>query len=459
MNFGYAKAWVCAEINKLKYLYYFSVSLSLHLKPFMTTKRCLIFCIVLFLQLYTVAQMADTSKIRQLQREAEKSFLPQQLMNRLAMHGTPVSPALLLQPAAAKALLQKIPAQANDEKRVTGNIHPPAARPAGLCKDTSYTRLLGVTHAQLYIQSVTQTSDYGFLLTALMIDTTRLPNPSWRTFGLLIRMDEGGNILWLKQFEDLTPGLFNLYWLDNAFELPNKDVICTGLFSTDNVAAHYTTHVYRLSSQGTLLWKTRLENNVSIYNSGAGTFTYYVKSAAEGFNGDVILCGSSNSNLGSGHMETVVRLDKQGKLVWDANYKNYGTDGSYRPGAEGIKAFIKNGQIILVGLSHGSTYEFDPPAVHVSVLDYATGNEVSKRFFRPDYPGNPYTEQFYKSFVFYTNKCTLLANGHLIIHGKLFSDFISQLPVIHHFGVIELDESFNLVNAYTISSEIGRAHV
>lgn len=325
-----------------------------------------------------------------------------------------------------------------------------SGRVNNLCEDTSYARLMGVYNGWLYIQSVTQTIDGGMLIPALMYDSTLLPHPFWKTYGLLIKLDGDGNVIWIKQFDDLTQSDVSEFIMTRAFELPNHDIICAGLLSNNGSSDVYKTLIYRLTANGDITWKNNIESTIEIFNSPKGTFTFRPESAVDGLNGDVILCGSTNSNLSNGKIETVIRLDSRGQLVWDANYGNHGVNGSYLFGSEGITAFMQNGQIVLVGLSHGTNYPQTAPAVNFLTLDYNNGNELNRRFFRPDYSDD--LEEFYKSFTFYANKCTRLSNGHILFYGKLFSDFVKATPVIDHFGVIEFDTAFNLVNSYTISS-------
>ncbi|MEO6819462.1 MAG: gliding motility-associated C-terminal domain-containing protein, partial [Ginsengibacter sp.] len=285
-----------------------------------------------------------------------------------------------------------------------------------------------------------------------MNDTTLLPNPYSRTFGLLIKITENGDIKWIRQFDDPAPGRVSNYNLTRSFELANHDIICTGIINIDGNSSVYKTAVYRLTPDGEVLWHSIMQSEIGIFNSPPGTFTFDVQSAIEGLNGDVILAGSSNSNLSSGHIETVVRLNSQGIRVWDANYGNHGLDGSYLFGAEGVSIFMENSQLLLVGLSHGTNNPQTAPAVNFLTLDYKSGDLLEKRFYKTSYPDPG--EDFSKSFTFYYNDCIRLANGHFLFYGKLFSDFSGSSNIKHHYGVIEFDKSYNLLKAYTISSSV-----
>lgn len=351
---------------------------------------------------------------------------------------------MLLKPGSLSQVIK--PDSLNPYADVPNTNRPPgSSRPNAPCEDTSYRRLIGIHNGYLFIQSVTQAMDGGLFLSVLMHDTTLAPNPWWKSYGLLVKLDVSGDVTWIKQFEDLTPANYSFFNVLKVFELPNRDIICAGFVNNDASSNIYRTMIFRLSPEGNIIWRNCLQSGLSIFNSPAGTFTFWVESAADGLNGDVILCGTSNSNLSSGKIETVVRLDNLGKIVWDANYGNHGVDGSYLFGSEGISAFVQNGQIILVGLSHGTNYPETAPAVNFLTLNYNNGSVLARRFFRPG-------TNFEKWFTYWGNKFTRLDNGHYLFHGKLFSDLVHTSAVKDHFGVIEFDASFNLVDAYTISS-------
>ena len=376
------------------------------------------------------------------------ALLPQ--INNPLPPGFTMPAGILQQPALLKQYLQKrlIPKKAS----ALPLNKPGAARQQDvLCKDTSYSRLLGITNGRLYPQTVTQSADGGMLITAVMFDSTLLPNPYGISYGLLIKVNEAGNILWVKQFENTIHGQYSLLYMTRAFELANHDIICFGALDTTG-SDKLPLIIYRLNSTGNIIWQRSYKSGIGLFNSPAGTFAISIESAVDGLNGDIILCGNSTSSYSSGHIETVIRLNSLGQLVWDANYGNHGIDGSYRWGAEGITAFLQNGQIILVGLSHGSSNPQTAPAVNFYTLDYANGNVVKMRYFKPDY--TDVQEEFEKSYTYYYNRCTQLSNGHLLVYGKLFSDYLNNAVIKDHFGVMEFDASFNLVGSYTISSPI-----
>ena len=362
-------------------------------------------------------------------------------------------PSILLSAPFASSESEKSivlqPARKNFNRYMNNNTNSKVF--SGICVDSSFRRLLGIYNGTVYPRSVTHTYDGGLLVTVEMYDSTK-KNWSWQSSGLLLKLDENGNLIWLKQFAETNPGTFSIFSFTNTFELSNHDIICTGYYSTNGSSSVYSTVVYRLSPSGNIIWKNNLKNTIGIFNSVSGTFTYSVTNAIDGLSGDVILCGTSYSGLSSGDIETVVRLNSLGQRVWDANYGNHGFDGSYLFGAEGVSAFIKNGQIILVGISHGTNNPQTPPAVNFLTLDYANGNLLAKRFFKPQYSNK--LEEFGKSFTYFSSRCIHLSNGNYLFYGRPFSEFINISSVKDHIAVVEFDPAFNLINSYTISSSL-----
>lgn len=321
-------------------------------------------------------------------------------------------------------------------------------RPGGGCEDSSFVKLIGLKNAVLYVQTVTTTADDGVLVSFHMWDSTKnMPQPSWIAHGILARLDARGEVVWVKQFDDLTVSAFNLMYITGVIELPNGDIICSANWNTTGSSSLYNTLIYRLDANGNEIWRNTLRSDMEIANSGLGTFTFDVLSAAEGLNGDLIVCGTTTTNLNLVKIETIARLNSQGKLVWDANYvSNVGA------GAEGVSVMVQNGEVILIGLCHGSSASLTPAAINVSRLKYSDGTPTGNRFFRPSYP-DQYIG-FYKGFTAWYSKWHPLSNGHYIFTGRLFSDFAGPYPVKDHFGVVEFDAQFNLVKAYTISSTL-----
>ena len=316
-------------------------------------------------------------------------------------------------------------------------------RSNNLCIDTSFARLLYTYASWIYVQNVIPMADGGILIAGLMYNTTK-PDFTRRSYALLIKTDDLGNVVWIKQFDNADAVTFSTFLMYNAFELSNKDIICVGTIDTTSSGSSSNTIIYRLDKNGNIIWQNGLHTSLV---SSYPTIPIDIRSVAEGLNGDLILCGTTDSYNGSEKIETIIRLNNLGNIVWDANYAN---NGPYLFGAEGIAIYVQNGQVVEVGLSHGTGNPITPAAINFLTLDYNTGKLLKKRFFRPDY--NDKNEEFRKNFSYYENHCTRLSNGNLVVYGKLFSDYINETPIIDHFGVVEFDAAFDLIKAYTISS-------
>ncbi|HEY8659716.1 MAG TPA: gliding motility-associated C-terminal domain-containing protein [Hanamia sp.] len=387
--------------------------------------------------------------IREVQLKASqyKTFnIPSRHIKNIPPPGDRLSVAQLLTPDSIKNYINRETGKISKAQIL--NVQP-IKRTQGnnLCIDTSFIRLLGIYNSWIFVEKVVPLADGSVLIPALIYDTSNLPNFTWHSYALLLKIDEMGNLVWIKQFDTTSPITFSLFAMYDAFELSNKDIICVAGIDTTSGLSSSNTIIYHLTKDGNIIWQTGLHSTITDFLPG--NFHIIISNATEGLNGDLILCGTSNTSNSSGNFETIIRLNSAGNIVWDANY---GNDGSYKFGAEGISVYIQNGQIAEVGISHGAGYPTTSAAINFLTLDYNTGNLIAKRFFRPDYIDK--NEEFYKNFTYYENHCTRLSNGHYIISGKLISDFLSTTPVIDHFGIIEFDASFNLVNAYTISSAL-----
>lgn len=320
------------------------------------------------------------------------------------------------------------------------------SKTGSLCQDSSFVRELSTYASYIYINTVEPTADGGFLMPGVIYDTTRKPVFSWRSFGLLIKIDEDGNVLWIKEFDNTDPVTFSGLSMYDAFELTNNDIICVGSIDTTSSSNSYSAIVYRLDKNGNVIWQTGLSSG--LFNTYPAT-SIIIRSVAEGLNGDLIFCGTIDGEISAGKYEMIIRMDNGGNLVWDANYGNY---GDYLLGAEGISAYVINGNIVEVGISHGTDYPQISPAINILTLDYNTGNIISKRFFRASYTDK--AEEFRKGFTYFTNNCIHLSNGNYIVDAQLYSDFMNVTPEIDHYGIVEFDPNFNLINAYTISSDV-----
>lgn len=391
---------------------------------------------------------ARKKAIREIQIKAGSPFFNPPTAGRVNRTPTPnrLPVTELLNPDSLKNYLYRQSGNTPPLKKLNRQLSD-TSKTGSLCPDSSFVRDLSVYGGQINITAVIPTADDAFLIPALMYDTTRGPYYTWRSFGLLLKVDGNGKVLWIKEFDNADTNTFSTFLMYNAFELSNKDIICVGSIDTTSGLSAFNTIVYRLDKDGNIIWQTGL--HTSVVNSYP-TISINIRSVAEGLNGDLILCGTTDSYTSSpGKHETIIRMDSGGNVIWDANY---GNDGPYLFGAEGLAAYVINGQITTVGITHGTNNPQTAPAINILTLDYNTGNLISKRFFRPSYPDQ--MEEFRKSFTYYSNNCTQLSNGNFVVYGQLFSDFMSQTSVIDHFGIVEFDPNFNLVKSYTISSAL-----
>nr|MDQ6903605.1 hypothetical protein [Bacteroidota bacterium] len=274
------------------------------------------------------------------------------------------------------------------------------------CRDTSFVRLLHTSGSWIYVQKMVPTADDGTLILGLIYDTTKA-NFIASGYALIIKADNMGNVSWIKEFDDPTPGTFFTFFMFNAFELSNKDIICVGSIDTTAILNNSNTIIYRLTGNGNIIWQKGLHTTlVNTYPQ----ISININSLAEGLNGDLFLCGTTESNGNTELAETIIRLDKSGNLIWDANYGNaFGNN----EGAEGLGIYFQNGELLEVGISHGNDNGLIPAAINFLTLDYNTGNILKKRFYRPSYVDK--NVELNKTFTYYYNQCTRLSNGHFLV--------------------------------------------
>jgi hypothetical protein len=173
-----------------------------------------------------------------------------------------ISASLLLKPGSQQAIK---PGAANQQLGTTKAKRPSGGlKPTATCKDTSYRRLIGVHNAYVFIQSVTQSLDGGIFLSAMMNDSSLLPNPLSKSYGLLIKLDKDGNVDWLKQFDDLTTTNYSFLSIMKAFELPNHDIICAAFLNNDANTNAYRTMIFRLGPTGNIIWRNCLQSNIIV---------------------------------------------------------------------------------------------------------------------------------------------------------------------------------------------------
>lgn len=315
---------------------------------------------------------------------------------------------------------------------------------SNICFDSSFTKLLGITNNTAYVQRMIHTSDDGILIGGSTYDTTTGLHSSWRTNGYLLKADNMGNKEWVKEIYDAAPDTPSLLTINKVFELSTKEIIVVGSIDTGFNDNHLANYVMKLSSSGNLIWYKCFYSKLITNVNG-----WYVslENLTEGLNGDLILCGTTYSRISGYRYETVVKLNSQGDLIWDRNFWS----SKYSIGAEGINVFMQNGNILETGITYGDGY-YNQSAVNFFTIDYNTGAVLQKKYLGADYEDQ--TRRFNKSFTAFYNNCTRIeSNGHFIVSGDLFSNVATLKDTIDYFGIIDLDSSLNITDAYTISAE------
>ena len=317
------------------------------------------------------------------------------------------------------------------------------------CFDSSFTKLFSITGNDVGFTKITHTSDDGAILSGGTFDTSVL-HPSWQTNGYVMKTDNQGKIVWVKGFTDgnKQDTVYTIYVL-KTYELSNHDIIAVAYLNAGLIEQHSATVLLRLGADGTLRWykcyNTNLTENTP-YNS------FDIENITEGLNGDFILCGTTYAaNNDYLRYQTIVRIDKNGNIIWDDNFLSY----TYNFGGEGINVFIQDGQVVECGTVYGDGADYTS-GINFLRMDYNTGNVLDKKFFLPDYTGSLNVLQ--KSFTaFYSSCVRITSNGHYLVSGNLFSAITNNSDTIDYFGIIDFDSSLNITDSYTISA--GRTNV
>jgi gliding motility-associated-like protein len=420
------------------------------MKPFFTTILWLCFFNLSFCQqqnfdINYLTSSQSTDSLRKYYDKLNSILANQQLTYSTSNGINNYQPDVTSFPKILKAeLLSKKLKTLINKNTSKGNLPLYFQNKVNLCSDTSYSRLINFQNSTIYISAVTSTSDGNILVPAVLFDSSTVPNQFWKGFAVLFKLNESGDIVWVKKFEDLTVSKITNFSMQRAYELPNQDIICTATLDTGGVSKP-NAMIYRLNSNGNLIWKSGLKSNLIDPSTPNAKYCFYANSAIEGLNGDVVLCGTSSNNGSGNNIATVIRFNNIGQKVWDANYGNYLEFGR---GVYGTNVTLRNSQILLTSLSLSSG---SLPSIGISKLDYSTGNTIDKRFFTTNY-ADPW-ENLYKSFSTLDTKSRVLSNNHILFFGKLNSNLQNLPATKSHFGIVEFDTSFNIVNKYIISSD------
>jgi gliding motility-associated-like protein len=313
------------------------------------------------------------------------------------------------------------------------------------CKDTSFEKLIGLTNFSMYMNSIYHTKDDGVMMIGGLYDLT-VPGGSSHYSGFILKTDNDGNVLWVKIFNETSNAILSSIYLQTVTETGNGDIVVAGQMDTTFTINNGCLFLARLNAQGNLLWYKTYASALSIVPGQLVTID--TRSITEGPNNDLILCGTTNTYYRSQHFETIIRTDASGNRIWDVNYDNL---TYYQQGVEGVYASVINGNVVALGISHADNYNTSS-AIGFLTLDYNNGNILYKRFYNTDYSDQG--TLLMKSFSYYYNKVTRLKNGNYLFYGPLLSDFDQVTDPIDHFGVLEFDQSQNLLQSYSISSHI-----
>ncbi len=259
--------------------------------------------------------------------------------------------------------------------------------------------------------------------------------------GFIVKTDHDGTVQWIRQFKDAEPHRFYRITVFNLFQLPDKDIIAIADVDTTFSDYRDATVIFRLDENGNLKSTTQLTTSLAPYVQGV---PITIKTVADGLNGDLIFCGTTQNNTGDGLYETVIRIDAAGKVIWDANY---GNAGDYHGGADAFGAFVTNNNIIVCGQSFGDGDNKYLVALNFLQFDYATGNLTKKVFIVP--PAGK--KDGLKSIASQRGYCLRLNNGNYVLYGATIDSYTISTDTVHEFAVAEFDTNFNLVSAYTIA--------
>jgi len=397
-------------------------------------------------------KLTDITVITKQNRLENLSYLTK---HKLISQGKILSGASLLNPKKLSAFIKQqsrgitmnsvqpfMPSQAPDHLSTSSQI-----KKAGTlsCNNNSFFKIAGLTKSVVYVTAITHTADDGVLIAGVLYDSTVL-HSDWRINAYLLKSDNLGNILWAELLVDQNPN--DQYYYFNPLtirEMQGGDIMMAAYIDTSSDGNERpATSIYHLSATGAIMWHTELKSSMLQYEN---EWVYFqVKDINPGLNGDYIVSGTSVAVNYGAQGETVVRLDANGKYIWDANLTN--KTGDYNFGAEGLNAFVYGNNIVAIGYSHGSSLALTAATIF-TILDYGSGTVQSNRFFVNN---DQSTLASFKNFSYYTDAAVQLANGHYLLYDVLLSAYLDNPDTTYYFGVEEYDAGFNPVNSYTINS-------
>ncbi len=357
------------------------------------------------------------------------------------VHGTQLPPGKSLPVSVLKTPKSLAGYLGTDKPRSVKKIFPgkTLSNPPS-CQDSSDKTLIGVENQIVYVTTITHGADDATLVAGVLSDTT-VAHVEWVFNAFLMKVDNGGNVLWFKMIGDADKNTYSDVEINHISVLDGGDIMVSGISSINTKC----TLLARFDASGNLIWyKTYQSSLIQFINFVPIDF----RSIRDGLNGDLIVCGSTMRDYGGTQYATTVRMDGNGNIIWDVSYSQSAAYGSI---CEGLGAKMVGGNILSVMINHGVYYVTDAPgATEFMTLDYSTGNLLSRRLFSTNYSSQP--DRSGKQFAYYNNHIAFLQNGHTIVSGNLTYDLSHSFPVNDHFGVLEFDATENLVDAYSIAS-------
>ena len=180
-------------------------------------------------------------------------------------------------------------------------------------------------------------------------------------------------------------------------------------------------YVLKVDSVGTIVWA---------HTFGAA-YDQFLFSVCETSDGGFLFGGYSDNTLGmSGHDYYVLKLDKNGNLMWSKSFGGMGADY--------ICAVreMSDGSLILAGVSnsHGAGL-YDAYAVKMT----AAGSVLWAKYY-----GDSYNQSF--------NDIRELPNGHFIASGYTFGTMV--IGGGHDSWVVEIDANGNLINTLSLGGSV-----
>ncbi|MFN4235239.1 MAG: hypothetical protein ACK4IK_10590 [Bacteroidia bacterium] len=166
----------------------------------------------------------------------------------------------------------------------------------------------------------------------------------------IIKVDTSGSIIWQNQINKIQ----NLSPRQIIYSLDNQYLICG--FISDNFNSN-NIYIAKLDTLGNLIWD----------NSIGGTDNDYSSGIIQMSDSTIYVSGDTRSFSVGGYDVYLIKLDKNGNLLWDRNYGN-----QYDNGSQGV-LLTQNQKIFVFGETHtGIGLDFD----YYTLMVDSSGNQL-----------------------------------------------------------------------------------